>query len=99
MPYISMGPVYRDLKQLAENGGITEIAINGSPRRYDRKTEAHNHFECQGCMHVFDLDEFENKGLFDRIIRKNGFEVTSYYLAVIGLCDKCQVEEKVAVTA
>ncbi|SVD73928.1 uncharacterized protein METZ01_LOCUS426782, partial [marine metagenome] len=54
-PYIkniSMGTIYRNLSQLAENNMIIEININGITH-YDGNISSHQHFVCNECGSIF----------------------------------------------
>lgn len=55
MPKISMGTVYRNLKQLAEMGKIREIRISDNYNRYDKTLQVHAHFFCRVCGKVTDV--------------------------------------------
>lgn len=55
MPRISLATVYRNLNELAEEGKIMRIASAGSPDRFDRCGEAHDHLVCLSCGKVVDM--------------------------------------------
>ena len=94
LPHISLGTVYRNLRQLVERGEVSEVEINGSAHRYDRRTDVHHHFICQGCGQLWDLDEPADRELTERIAREAGFKVSSYRTMFNGLCGECQGSEK-----
>ena len=48
IPNISLGTVYRNLKQL-EKAGILQTIYDDNIIRYDWKTEPHNHLKCKIC--------------------------------------------------
>lgn len=56
MPRISLGTVYRNLKQLSEGGRIREIRLAGDGNRYDRTLGVHAHFHCRVCGKVSDVE-------------------------------------------
>lgn len=56
MPNISLGTVYRNLKQLSETGKIREIRLSGGGNRYDKTLEVHAHFHCKVCGKVTDVE-------------------------------------------
>ena len=56
MPRISLGTVYRNLKQLSEGGRIREIRLAGDGNRYDRTLGVHAHFHCRVCGRVTDVE-------------------------------------------
>lgn len=94
IPHISLGTVYRNLRQLREKGEILELEVNGAPGRFDANTEEHYHFRCVRCGCVCDVDEPVSKGLGKRVARKTGFKISDYRLEFRGLCKECQKSEK-----
>ncbi len=89
IPNISLGTVYRNLRQLSERGEILELAFNGGASRFDSRTDTHYHFVCEKCEHVFDIDEPLHKELSESVAQKTGFQVLNYRLEFSGLCKKC----------
>jgi len=95
VPHISLGTVYRNLRQLRERGEILELDFNGAPGRFDANAEEHYHFRCARCERVFDVDEPVSKGLGKRAARETGFRISGYRLDFRGLCKECQKGEKI----
>ncbi|MDD9931759.1 MAG: transcriptional repressor [Candidatus Marinimicrobia bacterium] len=86
IPNISLGTVYRNLKQL-EKAGILQTIYDGNIIRYDWKTEPHNHLKCKICDDLIDVD------MADLIIqpdfeKKYKFEVDDIEMTIIGTCNK-----------
>ena len=86
IPNISLGTVYRNLKQL-EKAGILQTIYDGNIIRYDWKTEPHNHLKCKICGDLIDVD------MPDLIIqpdfeKKYKFEVDNVEMTIIGTCNK-----------
>ena len=86
IPNISLGTVYRNLKQL-EKAGILQTIYDGNIIRYDWKTEPHNHLKCKICGDLIDVD------MPDLIIqpdfeKKYKFEVDDVEMTIIGTCNK-----------
>ena len=86
IPNISLGTVYRNLKQL-EKAGILQTIYDGNIIRYDWKTEPHNHLKCKICDDLIDVD------MADLIIqpdfeKKYKFEVDDIEITIIGTCNK-----------
>ncbi|MDP8237529.1 MAG: transcriptional repressor [Candidatus Hatepunaea meridiana] len=52
---ISLGPVYRNLDALLQQGLITKILIDGHPRRFEYKQEEHIHIRCVSCGKIDNL--------------------------------------------
>ena len=54
MPRLSLGTVYRNLRQMAAGGRLVELS--GPVARFDAVIAPHTHFRCTGCGAVLDLD-------------------------------------------
>ena len=63
MPSLSLGTVYRVLKDMARRGEIREVVCKDAPSRFDKTTANHAHFTCVKCGKIkdvfFDLDKFD----------------------------------------
>lgn len=81
-----MGTVYRNLGQLADSGEIRRIPMPGGADRYDGNVMPHEHITCTECGHVVD---FHFDGLAALIEQRSGVKVSSYELAVMGICPSC----------
>lgn len=87
LPRISLGTVYRILKNLKEKGEILEIP--SEIFRYDGETLPHPHFICQNCKKIFDVEEK------CAVLRQKNLKVgkiKNYQIYFYGLCKKCQKE-------
>ena len=88
MPSVSLGTVYRNLNQLADNGMIRRLH-EGSAVRYDGNMGRHDHLLCTSCGRIQDtevsLPEFSNS-----LPEIKHFHVTGYSLDLTGLCDSCK---------
>ena len=54
-PKLSLATVYRNLSLLAELGNIQKIPTGNGPDRFDGRPEPHNHFLCDECGSMIDL--------------------------------------------
>ena len=86
IPKISLGTVYRNLKQLSKDGEINTI-YDGNIARYDWNIESHYHLKCTQCGDLVDVhlahDEFKS------IVKtKFKFDVDDVEMTVIGTCSK-----------
>ena len=86
IPKISLGTVYRNLKQLSKDGEINTI-YDGNIARYDWNIESHDHLKCTQCGDLVDVhlahDEFKS------IVKtKFKFDVDYVEMTVIGTCSK-----------
>jgi Fur family peroxide stress response transcriptional regulator len=91
MPEISLGTVYRDLKQLVEEGQALRLEMPDGPDRYDGNVLAHQHVVCERCGAVLDVvlgEDFE-KMVAREISAKTGAEVRCCRLTIRGVCRNC----------
>ena len=86
IPNISLGTVYRNLKQL-EKAGILQTIYDGNIIRYDWKTEPHNHLKCKICGDLIDVD-MPDLIIQPNIEKKYKFEVDDVEMTIIGTCNK-----------
>lgn len=86
IPNISLGTVYRNLKQL-EKAGVLQRIYDGNIIRYDWKTEPHNHLKCKICGDLIDVD-MPNLIIQPDFEKKYKFEVDDVEMTIIGTCNK-----------
>ena len=91
IPNISLGTVYRNLKQL-EKAGILQTIYDGNIIRYDWKTEPHNHLKCKICGDLIDVD-MPDLIIQPNIEKKYKFEVDDVEMTIIGTCHKHKIKE------
>jgi Fur family transcriptional regulator, ferric uptake regulator len=90
LPRISLGTVYRNLKQLAEAGLIREIQAGGQALRFDGNTGPHHHVRCVGCGRVSDLAVPLDTRREQAAARALDFQVLGHHVEVQGLCPQCR---------
>ena len=86
LPKLSLGTVYRNLHQMAEEGTLVEL--DGPVARFDAVIAPHTHFRCTGCGAVLDLDLPYDPAL-DARAAEQGCTVTGHSLCFTGLCPQC----------
>ena len=86
IPNISLGTVYRNLKQLEEFGDIKTIYY-GNIARYDWNTEPHNHLKCKNCGDLIDI-VLSDKSIHPKIKKDFKFNVDKVEMFIIGTCKK-----------
>lgn len=91
LPNISLATVYRNLKVLLGRGEISELELNGSSSRFDPRTDEHDHFWCDKCHRISDVDEPADKKLNGRVARETGFEISFSRVVFYGLCRECRL--------
>lgn len=89
MPKLSLGTVYRNLHQMAEEGRIVEIP--GTIARFDANTTPHTHFCCGDCGGVSDLD-LPYDPVLDQLAERDGRRVQTHSLMFYGICPACMGE-------
>lgn len=83
-PDISLGTVYRNLNQLADNGDILKIASENADR-FDYPRTPHYHFRCRVCGKVEDIaDEYTED------IRRLSEKLGASGMVAEGLCVACR---------
>ena len=94
IPNISLGTVYRNLRQMKEQGQILELEQTGAYGRFDGNSANHYHFRCEKCGGVFDIEEPLVLGIDERVERNTGFKVSHHRLEFRGLCRDCRTTGK-----
>jgi Fe2+ or Zn2+ uptake regulation protein len=87
MPNISLGTVYRNLRQLSAEGRIREVQFGSAPDRFDGMLDIHEHFICIACGSVSDIAPTLSKPWLP------GKVVTNYRLDYFGQCEACAPKE------
>lgn len=88
IPDLSLATVYRNLKQLKNDGLVISVGVVDKEERFDGFVAPHPHFVCENCGCVFDLEYQENNFLKEFITDKAyriDFKKTTFY----GLCKNC----------
>ncbi len=90
IPSISLGTVYRNLREMKKQGDILELEMAGGFGRFDGNANNHYHFRCETCGRVFDIDEPVDRAIDERIESRTGFKVFHHRLEFRGVCCDCQ---------
>jgi Fur family ferric uptake transcriptional regulator/Fur family peroxide stress response transcriptional regulator len=91
MPRVSLGTVYRNLRQLSRQGLLAEIQA-GPSVRFDARLDRHHHFTCSVCERIFDLGAPVDRRLEARIAAQTGFRVSHHRIEFYGACSACAPE-------
>ena len=88
LPTISLGPVYRNLDLLADQGEIMRLPCPGGQTRFDGNTKEHHHLRCTRCGRVLDVESAIT-------VRYNNtetdeYEITGHRIELFGLCARCR---------
>lgn len=89
LPNVSLGTVYRNIRQLADSGEILTLETEDTRIHYDGNTTPHRHFVCGACGRILDLffSVEAPPELLDR-----GFLVESEKCIYYGTCPDCAKE-------
>ena len=90
MPNISMGTIYRNLRQLATAGDIMSISSSGATR-FDPNPRPHSHFFCTECGAVMDVDD-DNAKIVEIGQEKFDGRITGCVANYYGLCPECEAK-------
>jgi Fe2+ or Zn2+ uptake regulation protein len=89
-PLISRATVYRNLNKLAALGQIHKVEMIGGADRFDYRLDEHQHFRCEKCGEVFDVEMPSSVDLKKEISDDHGYDISGYDIVFKGLCPKCQ---------
>ena len=86
-PKVVLATVYNNLNQLVADRMVRRISMEGSPDRYDRAEDRHDHMICRKCGKLSDIRLRDySEEIADKLV---GGEI-SYDLKVFYLCEDCQ---------
>lgn len=92
-PDLSLGTVYRNLKELTSNGEIIIVACVDGKERFDARTKEHAHVICEKCGKVADVFGIDiGNDVKFRVETESGFSVKYANLQFSGLCGDCKKE-------
>ena len=87
-PGIGLRTVYRQLKDMTEQGLLVGVDYPGQPLRYEWVSQGHHaHFICRKCDRVFDL-QVDVPDV--AISPPPGFHISGQETVFYGLCPECQ---------
>lgn len=86
IPEMSLATVYRNLKYLAENGFILQLATQDGKSRYDGNSQYHFHFICRECAKVYDI--WQVSRTIARDLKHLG-RIDQVECNVYGACSEC----------
>lgn len=89
-PGLSLGTVYRNLRQLEAEGLIVSVGVVRGQERFDGNLAPHGHFICRRCGAVLDVPEAPGPALERRAERLTGARIDSVETRLYGLCADCR---------
>ena len=91
MPRLSLGTVYRNLQQMADEGYIRRL--EGPSARFDAEVRPHSHLYCRRCGRMLDLPVPYDEAL-DRAAEESGCQVERHELVFEGICSACMGKDR-----
>lgn len=87
-PNVGLRTVYRNLREMVEEGKLVGVDYPGQPLRYEPVSEAghHPHFICRSCNKVYQLDIEIPK---IKVKAPKGFTVEGEEIVLYGRCPAC----------
>ncbi|HEX7251840.1 MAG TPA: transcriptional repressor [Thermoanaerobaculia bacterium] len=89
LPRISLGTVYRNLQLLVSEGRL-RAWTRGRSVRFDADLKAHDHFVCESCGLLVDLDRAPEAPSTEKTLKTRGYLVRERILEFVGLCRNCR---------
>ena len=86
-PKLSLGTVYRNLGQMAEEGLIRRLHFAEQPDHYDKNVHPHDHAICVKCGYITDI---QVKSINDLIENAPEMDILNYELSVQCVCAACR---------
>jgi Fur family ferric uptake transcriptional regulator len=93
----SRATVYRVLPLLVESGLVKPTVLSGKSHHYETAFghQHHDHLICGECEKVVEF-QFEAFEILQReVAAKHGFELTSHFHELIGVCRECRARRQV----
>ena len=89
LPNLSLGTVYRNLKQLEELGRVIRVTNVDNHERYDAICEDHAHFVCEKCKRVIDLMDADINEIKMACKLSSSVKIKQIKVVLNGICEKC----------
>lgn len=91
-PNLSLGTVYRNLKQLEELGRIIRVTNVNNHERYDANCEDHVHFVCERCGRIMDIMDADINAAEVACNLSEGAKIKRIQIVIDGICEECSAE-------
>ncbi|MCL2420587.1 MAG: transcriptional repressor [Defluviitaleaceae bacterium] len=88
-PTISKTTIYRNLRQMDQEGLICQLWIKGDAERYDTNPALHYHFKCKDCGNIHDLElEYINE-INQAAQQGHPHKIENHDIIFSGICQDC----------
>lgn len=95
IPSVSRGTVYRNLKDIVDEGYIIKISMASGADRYDYIHKKHNHIICKSCGTVKDFEyNFDLEDVKQSVIKQTEVSPLLDGVIMYGICEKCKEKLK-----
>ena len=92
LPNLSLGTVYRNLKQLEEIGRVIRVTSVDNHERYDANCEDHVHLVCERCGRVIDIMDADINAAKAACNVSGGAKIKHIHIVLNGTCESCSEE-------
>ncbi len=89
MPRVSLGTVYRNLQLLVGQGRL-RAWNRGRATRYDADIDPHDHFVCQVCGLLLDIERAPEAISSEKRLKARGHHIDTRVLEFLGVCRDCR---------
>lgn len=86
LPNLSLGTVYRNLKQLEEIGRVIRVTTVDNHERYDANCEDHVHLVCERCGRVIDIMDADINAAKAACNLSGGAKIKHIQIVLNGTC-------------
>lgn len=87
-PTMSKATLYRNINDLLAFYILEEVKLPQQKQKYEIKKVPHIHLLCSHCGNVEDIF-VETKPLLETIFFQSGFEISSTFIVMNGICKRC----------
>lgn len=96
LPRIGLGTVYRNLELMVNSGMIRRLELGGKQKRFDARTDPHDHVRCLVCGKMADVNFPVEKKMTEYAARKTSYKILGHNVEFLGECPACQQAKKKA---
>ena len=89
IPRVSLGTVYRNLRLLMADGKL-KAWTRGRTTRFDADMSVHDHFVCDACGLLLDVEQTPETLAAEKRLRARGHTIETRVLEFHGFCRDCR---------